>query len=160
MFAMVTIAACSSSKKISETSWKESATPEKEISRLRQMIKAPVFPSAIFNVKDYGAVGDGKTMNTAAFKKAIEDCNKKGGGHVLVPFGDYLTGAIYLKSNVDLHLADSTIIRFSTNPKDYPIVFGRWEGMELMNYSALIYAYGEKNIAVSGKRHPRWPGKF
>ena len=90
-------------------------------------------------------------MNTEAFKKAIDDCHKSGGGRVTVPPGIFLTGAIHLKSNVNLHLADSSTILFSTNPKDYlPLVFTRWEGMELMNYSALIYAYGQENIAITG----------
>ncbi|MEO7984530.1 MAG: glycoside hydrolase family 28 protein [Bacteroidota bacterium] len=130
--------------------WKSSSEPLKEMEKLRKEIKAPSFPNKEFPITAYGAVGDGKTLNTAAFKKAIEACNKAGGGHVTVPFGIFLTGAIYLESNVDLHLADSTKIIFSTDPKDYPIVFTRWEGMELMNYSALIYAYGEKNIAITG----------
>ncbi len=134
-----------------EKVWTSSAEPLNEIKLLRQQIKAPVFAAKEFLVTKYGAVGDGKTLNTQAFKKAIEDCSNSGGGRVVVPDGNFLTGAIYLKSNVDLHLADNTKIIFSTDPKDYPIVFTRWEGMELMNYSALIYAYGEKNIAVTGK---------
>lgn len=89
-------------------------------------------------------------MNSAAFKAAIDACNKAGGGRVTVPAGTFLTGAIYLKSNVELHLANDTKILFSRTPEDYPIVFTRWEGMECMNYSALIYAYGETNIAVTG----------
>lgn len=134
----------------SGTGWKTSAEPLKEMARVRQQIKAPQFPAKEFVITKYGAVGDGKTLNTEAFKKAIEDCNKSGGGRVVVPLGTFLTGAIFLKSNVDLHLVDSTKIVFSADPKDYPIVFTRWEGMELMNYSSLIYAYGQENIAVTG----------
>jgi polygalacturonase len=132
------------------TTWTNVAQPLAAMEQLRRHIKPPVFKAQNFVITDYGAVGDGKTMNTAAFKKAIEDCNSKGGGHVVVPLGNFLTGAIYLKSNVDLHLADSAVVTFSVNPADYPIVFTRWEGMELMNYSPLIYAYGEKNIAITG----------
>jgi polygalacturonase len=62
---------------------------------------------------------------------------KKGGGKVLVPAGKFLTGAIHLESNVELHLADSAVILFSTDAKDYlRWCSQRWEGMELMNYSA------------------------
>ncbi len=132
------------------TNWVSSTQPLKEIEMLRKQIKAPRFAGKEFLITAYGAVGDGKTLNTEAFKKAIDDCNKKGGGSVIVPEGIFLTGAIYLKSNVNLHLADNAKILFSRNPKDYPIVFTRWEGMELMNYSALLYAYGEENIAVTG----------
>jgi polygalacturonase len=130
--------------------WKSSAEPLKEMESLRKQIKAPKFNKREFIVTDFGAVGDGKTLNTEAFKKAIEACTKSGGGSVIVPLGTFLTGAIHLKSNVNLHLLDSARINFSTDPKDYPIVFTRWEGMEVMNYSALIYAYGQENIAVTG----------
>jgi polygalacturonase len=132
------------------TVWKSSSEPLKEMEKLRKKIKAPKFPNKEFLITAYGAVGDGKTLNTEAFKKAIDDCNKNGGGRVIIPLGTFLTGAIYLKSNVDLHMVDSARIVFSADPKNYPIVFTRWEGMELMNYSALIYAYGEKNIAITG----------
>jgi len=130
--------------------WTASSQPLKEIEMLRKLIKAPRFAAKEFMITKYGAVGDGKTLNTEAFKKAIDDCNKNGGGRVIVPLGIFLTGAIHLKTNVELHLVDSAKILFSRNPKDYPIVFTRWEGMELMNYSALIYAYGQENIAVTG----------
>jgi len=130
--------------------WASSSEPLKEMEALRKQIKAPHFAAKEFVITKYGAIGDGKTLNTEAFRKAIDDCNKSGGGRVIVPLGTFLTGAIHLKSNVDLHLADSAKILFSRDPKDYPIVFTRWEGMELMNYSALIYAYGQENIAVTG----------
>ncbi len=130
--------------------WKSSAEPLKEMVQLRKLIKAPQFKKQDFLITNYGAVNDGKTKSTEAFKKAIEACHNSGGGRVIVPTGTFLTGAIYLKSNVELHLEDNAKILFSRDPKDYPIVFTRWEGMECMNYSSLIYAYGEENIAVSG----------
>ncbi|WP_207427035.1 glycoside hydrolase family 28 protein [Pedobacter sp. SYSU D00535] len=130
--------------------WNTTAEPEKEMAKLRQQIRAPEFKKQDFLITNFGAVGDGKTKNTEAFRKAIEACNKNGGGRVVVPTGTFLTGAIYLKSNVNLHMVDSAKILFSRDPADYPIVFTRWEGMELMNYSSFIYAYGEKNIAITG----------
>ncbi|MDB5250770.1 MAG: glycoside hydrolase family 28 [Segetibacter sp.] len=132
------------------TVWKSSSQPLKEMKEIRKQIRAPKFAAREFTITKYGAVGDGKTLNTEAFMKAIDACNKSGGGRVIVPLGTFLTGAIHLKSNVDLHLVDSAKIVFSSDPKHYPIVFTRWEGMELMNYSALIYAYGQENIAVTG----------
>lgn len=138
-------------QKSTATVWKTTAEPLKEMELVRKLIKAPVFPAKDFIITSYGAKGDGKTLNTIAFAKAIEACAKSGGGRVVVPLGNFLTGAIHLKSNVNLHLADSAKITFSVNTKDYPIVSGRWEGMELMNYSALIYAYGQRNIAITGK---------
>jgi len=132
------------------TIWKTNAQPLAEMAKLRKLIKSPVFKKADYPVTKYGAVGDGKTNNSNAFKAAIEACSKNGGGTVTVPVGTWLTGAIYLKSNVNLHLADSAKILFSRDTKDYPIVFTRWEGIECVNYSALIYANGETNIAVTG----------
>ncbi len=137
-------------QKSTGTVWKTTAEPLREMELIRKQIKAPVFPAKDFNITNYGAKGDGKTLNTEAFRKAIEACAKSGGGRVVIPLGNFFTGAIHLKSNVNLHLADSAKITFSVDTKDYPIVFGRWEGMELMNYSALIYAYGQKNIAITG----------
>src|SRR4029078_11410270 len=86
----------------------------------------------------------------AACARAIADCAAQGGGRVLAPAGRFLTGAIHLKSNVELHVSEGATLLFDTNPASYPIVFTRWEGMELMNYSPLIYAFVEKNIAISG----------
>jgi polygalacturonase len=130
--------------------WTSSKQPLQEIEQLRKLIKAPIFKNKDYNITDFGAKGDGTTKNSDAFKKAIEACSANGGGRVVVPAGKWLTGPLYLKSNVNLHLQDNATILFSQDPKDYPIVFTRWEGMECMNYSAQIYAYGEQNIAVTG----------
>jgi unsaturated rhamnogalacturonyl hydrolase len=114
-------------------------------------IQAPRFPDRSFAITDFGAVADAKTDNSAAIRKAIEACHAAGGGHVIVPAGTFLTGAVHLLSNVDLHLADGATLQFTTNPAAYlPVVRSRWEGTECMNYSALIYAFEEENIAVTG----------
>lgn len=130
--------------------WTSADQPMKEMDKLRKQIKYPKFKKKDYPITDYGAIGDGKTLNTQAFKNAIEACNKKGGGRVIVPEGKFLTGAIYLESNVNLHLLDNATIVFSRDTKDYPIVLTRWEGMDCMNYSPLIYAFEEKNIGVTG----------
>lgn len=115
-------------------------------------ISAPKFPEKDFNVTNYGAEGDGVTDCTEAIRKAIEACAQAGGGRVVVPAGKFMSGPIYLKSNVNLHLEKDATILFSTKPDDYlPLVYTRWEGVELMNYSPLIYAFEEKNIAVTGE---------
>ena len=120
--------------------------------KILSRIKAPQFPAKDFAISDYGAVGDGKTDCTQAINKAITAANKAGGGRVVVPAGTYLTGAIYLKSNVNLYISKDAVVKFSTDPNQYlPAVFTRWEGVECMNYSALIYAYEEKNIAMTGE---------
>ncbi|MBI5471782.1 MAG: glycoside hydrolase family 28 protein [Ignavibacteriae bacterium] len=118
---------------------------------IRARIKAPDFPKREFVVTQFGAKGNGVFECTAAFKKAIEKCAKKGGGRVVVPKGEYLVGRIYLKSNVNLHLAGGAVIKFHRDPKKYlPVVFTRWEGIELMNYSPFVYAFEETNIAITG----------
>lgn len=108
-------------------------------------------PDKNCNIADFGAVADEKTLNTASFESAVSECANSGGGHVVIPAGTWLTGAIHLKSNIDLHLEKDAVILFSENPEDYlPVVFTRFEGMELMNYSPFIYANGCENISISG----------
>jgi polygalacturonase len=114
-------------------------------------IVQPTFPSAMFSVTDYGAVGDGQTDNTAAFQQAIAACSAAGGGHVVVPAGTFVTGAITLLSNVDLHLASPmTTLQFSADVTKYPTVLTRFRGTELMNHSPMVYAYGQQNIGLTG----------
>ena len=77
---------------------------------------------------DYGAVKGGETVNTEAIAKAIAACNKAGGGRVVVPEGEWLTGPVHFKSNVNLHLEENAILRFTDNPSDYlPAVMTSWE---------------------------------
>ena len=114
-------------------------------------IKRPSFPNKQFNITRFGAKPDGTTDCTAAFRNAIAECNRSGGGRVVVPPGVYLTGAIHLKTNVNLEVQQGATIKFSQNPKDYlPAVFSRWEGVELYNYSPFIYALDQRNIAITG----------
>ncbi|MDZ7332327.1 MAG: glycoside hydrolase family 28 protein [candidate division KSB1 bacterium] len=112
----------------------------------------PSFPARDFPITGYGAIGDGESDCTEAFRRAIEACHAAGGGRVIVPKGIWATGAIHLKSNVHLYLEKSATIRFSTDPKKYlPAVFTRFEGIECMNYSPLVYAFEQENIAITGK---------
>jgi polygalacturonase len=116
-------------------------------------IVAPTFPERDCDVTKHGAKGDGRTDARDGFKKAIDECAKAGGGRVVVPAGDFfLAGPLHLKSGINLHLLEKATIRFSTNPRDYlPAVLVRWEGTRAMNYSPLIYAHKEKNIAITGR---------
>lgn len=134
-----------------ETVWTSAKQPLKEVAALKKVIKAPKFRKKDYDITAFGAVGNGTAKNTDAIRQAIEKCNAEGGGRVVVPKGVFLTGAIYLKSNVNLHVSEGATLLFSRDSSDYPIVFTRWEGMECMNYSAFIYAYEEENIAITGK---------
>jgi len=123
-----------------------------EARRILRRIKAPIFPGRDFSITRFGAVGNARADCTEAFAKAISACSRAGGGRVLVPEGEFLTGAIHLKSNVNLHVSKNATIRFDRDPMKYlPVVFTRWEGMELMSYSAFIYAFGQRNIAITGE---------
>jgi polygalacturonase len=114
-------------------------------------ISPPVFADKDFVITQYGAKGDGDFDCTEAFRKAIAACSEAGGGRVVVPAGTYLTGAIHLKSHVNLHLMKDAIVSFFTSPEDYlPMVYTRFEGTECMNYSPLVYAYEQENIAITG----------
>lgn len=127
------------------------ADPWARAADIARNARAPVFRAKDYRIGDFGAKGDGVTLNTQAIARAIDACHRAGGGRVLVPAGRFLTGAVHLKSNVNLHIAAGATLLFSTNPADYPIVFTRWEGIELMNYSPLIYARKQRNIAVTGQ---------
>ena len=123
----------------------------RQVPEILAEIKPPVFPDQDFLITDFGGLANGETDNTEAIAKAIEACTNAGGGRVVVPEGVFLTGAIHLKSNVNLHISKNATLLFSTNTDKYlPVVFTRFEGTECYNYSAPIYAYEQENIAVTG----------
>src|SRR5580658_10463709 len=89
---------------------------------------ASVGPTVKLNVKDYGATGDGRTKDTLALQLTIERCSLLGGGEVVVPAGDYATGALALRSNVTLRIEDGASLLGSGEMADYPVTQVRWEG--------------------------------
>ncbi len=111
-------------------------------------IVAPTFPDRNYDIRDFGAQSG--IASHEAINAAIEQCSNEGGGHVIVPAGEWLTGAICLQSNVDLHLEEGATLLFSDDLDHYPLVRTRWEGMDCYNYSPMIYAYEAENIAVTG----------
>jgi polygalacturonase len=123
-----------------------------QVPEILARIIPPQFLARDFVITNYGAVADGRTDCTAAFARAIAACMAAGGGHVVVPPGEFLIGPIHLQNNVDLHLAaTNSVLKFSTDPKAYlPPVFTRFEGTECFNLSPLIYALYQTNVAVTG----------
>jgi polygalacturonase len=107
--------------------------------------------SVSFNVLDYGAVPDGKTMDTASIARAVAACEQAHGGTVAFPAGRYLTGSIILGSNMTLDLEPGSELLYSANPADSPIVPSRWESTNAFTHAPLIYANGKENISITGR---------
>jgi polygalacturonase len=126
------------------------ADSSSEEDAILKRIRPPKFASRDFDITGHGARGDGQMNSTESIAKAIDACAQAGGGRVIIPRGDFLTGAIHLKSGVELHLSEGATLRFSRDPKHYPTVFSRWEGTECWNYSPFLYALDQSNIAITG----------
>jgi polygalacturonase len=114
-------------------------------------IELPQIPARTVNVTDFGAVGDGVALNTAAFAKAVESCANSGGGRVVVPQGIWLTGPIQLKSNIDLNVERGAVIQFSSRVNDYPLVRTTWEGSPAVRRMSPIYGTQLLNISITGE---------
>jgi len=111
-----------------------------------------VQPAAYYDIRDYGAISDGKTKNTEAIRIAIAAAAKAGGGTILFSRGVFLTGPIHLKSNITLLIDAGATLRFSSDFDDYlPMIPSRWEGTEVITFSPLIYAEKVENVAIQGR---------
>ena len=111
----------------------------------------PIHRSKRYVITDFGAVGDGKTLNTKAIQAAIDKCSStKKGGVLVVPKGTFLSGAIFLKQGVNLLLEKDGVLKGTTNPDDYPQVQTRWEGTEEMWTSAFVNAFDVTGLIISG----------
>jgi polygalacturonase len=143
-----------------------------DVGKILQQLRPPSFADRDFVITDFGAKGDGKHDCRPAFAEAIAACTAAGGGRVVVPPGEWLVnGPIHLQSGVNLYVQSGATIRFSHEAKHFlPLVFTRFEGTELMNYSPLVYAIDQENIAVTGEgtldgqaaknRWWHWKGKW
>ncbi|MBD2703721.1 glycoside hydrolase family 28 protein [Spirosoma sp. BT702] len=114
-------------------------------------VQTPTFKKDTVSISKFGAVADGLTLNTSAINKAIEQCNRIGGGVVLIPRGLWLTGPVTLKSNVNLHLAEGALLQFSDQRSIYPLVSTNWEGEDAVRNQAPISGTDLENIAITGK---------
>ncbi|MEX0720803.1 MAG: glycoside hydrolase family 28 protein [Balneolaceae bacterium] len=120
------------------------------VPQILDAIREPVFPDKDYIITDFGAE---QSDALPAIREAIRTANEEGGGRVVIPEGEWLSkGPVHLKSNVNLHISENAVLRFSENPEDYlPQVLTRWEGTEAFNFSPLIYAYHVNNVAITGK---------
>ncbi len=130
-----------------------SPAPEDRIPK-HPAASAQAAPKVTLNVRDFGASGDGQTKDTLALQQAIDRCAVLGGGEVVIPAGNYATGALVLRSNVALRVEQDASLLGSAEMGDYPLTQVRWEGRWIKGYSALISAMDAENIGISG------PGKI
>ncbi len=120
--------------------------------QIEQNIREPQFSEKVYDVTNFGASPEASAAdNQKAIQKAIDRCSKKGGGKVVIPAGTFKTGAIRLKSGVNLEVTKDAVVQFVFDPALYPIVPTRWEGLDCWNLSPLVYAYKEKDVALTGE---------
>lgn len=110
----------------------------------------PHFPDRNFSIADYGAIPDGKTLSTAAIAKAIDACSAAGGGHVVIPSGNWLTGPLEFKSNIDLHLEKGALLQLTKDHTQYPMIKAGPRSNTIVTASP-VYGYDLKNIAITGE---------
>jgi polygalacturonase len=130
------------------------------------LISFPVLgsrPPVKYVITKFGAIGDGKTLNTINIQNAINECFKNGGGVVVVPSGKFTTGAIFLKQGVNLQIEKDGMLKGSVNQSDYQQINTRWEGIERIWTSALINIIDVNNVEISGEgtidgSGTEWPG--
>ena len=115
-----------------------------------EKVHRPQIPDHKVLLTDFGAVGDGVTLNTDAFRDAVDSLVSVGGGHLIVPEGIWLTGPVTLKDNIDLHVTPEAVIRFSPQRDLYPIVETVFEGLDTRRCQSPVNAYGARNISITG----------
>lgn len=105
---------------------------------------------SVYNIEDFGALKNSGMLATEAIAHAIEAASEAGGGTVYVPAGTFYTGAIVMKSNIELNLNPGAILSFSTNSVNYPAVECRWEGVKQQVHTPCIHGKGLVNISITG----------
>ncbi len=106
--------------------------------------------SKTYNVRDFGAVGDGANKDTVAFQKALDTCAVSGGGEVFVPAGKYLIGSVQIGNRTILRLEKGSVIAGSPDLDDYPMMDIRWEGRWQPGHRALIYSANVDHTGIIG----------
>lgn len=121
--------------------------------QIEASISLPTIGQSEVTVSRYGASETASAAkNQRAIQRAIDHCTKRGGGKVVVPAGQRLrTGAIELKSGVNLCIEEGAVLEFVFEPALYPIVETSWEGLDCYNLSPCLYAFKAKDIAITGK---------
>lgn len=152
--------ACNDSSKSDQQTSEFNSIIYKDIEFEMPIIAEPTFAKNQSNIVDFGAIGDGRTLNSEAFAKAIEKTVSLGGGKVIVPKGVWLTGPIYLKSNINLEVQEGALILFSEDKSLYPLIETSFEGLNTVRCTSPIYSKNETNIAITGKGIIDGNGKY
>lgn len=113
-------------------------------------VERPKFKNKKYNILDYGAQSDTLYNNQKAIQDAIDDCNKKGGGMVIIPDGYFYTGPIELKSNVNLYVSNNAYVKFNKEKEQYPLIWTEYEGIKRIRTISPISAKDCTNIAITG----------
>lgn len=157
---MLGLVACQESQNSEQESGEEKSELVQE---LEAIFYAPDFAAILeksFNAVDYGANGDGRTLNTEAIQKAIDAAAEAGGGKVIFTEGTYLSGALFLKSNVELHLDEGVTIQAIQDDQHFPDKWTRVAGIEMDWPAALINIYEQENVRITGKGVIDGNGKY
>ena len=115
------------------------------------VVTAPSIPCNEVRLTDFGAVGDGETLCTEAFAKAIDNLSSKGGGRLVVPRGIWHTGPITLKSNIDLHLEMGAVILFAADETLYPLIDTSFEGLDTRRCKSPLSGFNLHDVAITGQ---------
>jgi polygalacturonase len=115
------------------------------------VVAAPQIPAFTVKLTDFGAVADGRTLNTAAFAAAIDAVAAKGGGRVVIPPGLWRTGPIVLKSRVALHAERGALVQFSDNRDDYPLIETYYEGRTAWRCQSPLSGRDLEDVALTGE---------
>jgi len=116
-----------------------------------EAVAATPSTAPFFNVLDFGAVADGKTVATTAIQKAVDACAAAGGGKLVFPAGHYLTGPIFLKSNVHVEVLAGATVQGSGDFEHCPSIQGRWEGIDRTVYASLFPGHDLENVSITGR---------
>lgn len=150
LYVSLMLVGCTGSPSVAQTTCTADHNIYKDLPFSMPEVEQPSFPAYEVSIVNFGAKGDGTTLNTAAINNAIKDVNAKGGGKVVIPQGLWLTGPIELLSNVNLYTEPNALVVFTDDYTAYPVINTSFEGLNTRRCQSPISARGAENIAVTG----------
>jgi polygalacturonase len=113
-------------------------------------LRTPLPPGPSYSIAAFGAVGDGTTLATRAIQKAVDTCAAAGGGQIVIPPGSFLTGPIFLKSNLEINVQAGARLLFTTDFETVDVIDGIWEGLEAKVYASMLTGFNLENVSIGG----------